>query len=99
MLFPHFFDRITPGWFDKALPWRRPRMAALDRVVMMAPSDAFVATLPGAKVPDRKDFLELDHDARIERWHAVDAACRVLAEDLAEVIDGHAWGTRIEPFA
>ncbi len=24
VLFPHFFDRITPGWFDKPLRWRKP---------------------------------------------------------------------------
>jgi hypothetical protein len=98
MLFPHFFDRITPGWFDKALPWRKPRAAALDRVVMLAPSVAFVASLPGGKVPDRKDFVELSNDARIERWHAVDTACGALAEDLADLIDGNRWASRVQPF-
>ncbi|MCU0576978.1 MAG: patatin-like phospholipase family protein [Desulfobacterota bacterium] len=24
VLFPHYTNRITPGWFDKMLPWRRP---------------------------------------------------------------------------
>jgi hypothetical protein len=99
LLFPHFFDRITPGWFDKALPWRRPRAQALDRVVMLAPSDAFVASLPGGKVPDRNDFLELGHDERSERWHAVDAACDVLAQDLADLIETHRWESRVRPFA
>ena len=98
ILYPHFFDRITPGWFDKGLAWRRPRTAALDRVVMIAPSEAFVATLPGGKVPDRKDFLELDDDERIERWQAVDAACRACAECLAEWIDTGSLARRARPF-
>ena len=75
VLYPHFFDRITPGWFDKALRWRRPLARDLDRVVMVAPSDAFVASLPGARVPDRTDFESLGNDERIERWHAIDARC------------------------
>ena len=56
VLFPHFFDRITPGWFDKPLRWRKPSAEALSDVVMIAPTDEFVAKLPGAKVPDRNDF-------------------------------------------
>lgn len=99
ILYPHFFDRITPGWFDKGLPWRRPRAQALDRVVMLAPSDAFVASLPGAKVPDRNDFLELSNEERIERWHAIDAACGVLVETLAEWIDSGQLARRVQPFA
>ena len=23
ILYPHFYDHIVPGWFDKALRWRR----------------------------------------------------------------------------
>jgi hypothetical protein len=65
---------------------------------MLAPSVAFVASLPGGKVPDRKDFVELSNDARIERWHAVDTACGALAEDLADLIDGNRWASRVQPF-
>jgi len=86
VLFPHFFDRIVPGWFDKPLRWRRPRRSALDDVVMLAPSDAFVAMLPGGKVPDRNDFLELETGERIERWHQVIEHCRVLADEFEDLI-------------
>lgn len=65
---------------------------------MIAPSDAFVATLPGGKVPDRNDFVELGNDERIERWHAVDAACRVLAEDLVDLTEGGRLRSRVMPF-
>ncbi len=98
VLFPHFFDRITPGWFDKPWKKRRPTAAALDDVVMIAPSDAFVATLPGGKVPDRDDFLDFGEGERIERWYDVIERCRVLAEELAEGIDSGRIAERIEPF-
>ncbi len=98
VLYPHFFDRITPGWFDKLLKWRRPAPEAMDRVVMIAPSDDFVRSLPGGKVPDRKDFETLPTEERIGRWNAVTEQCRVLADDLVSVIDGSRWADRIQPF-
>ena len=98
VLFPHFFDKITPGWFDK--PWKKrfPTAEALDDVLMIAPSDAFVATLPGGKVPDRDDFLDFGPDERVERWYGVIEQSRVLAEELAELIDGGRLAERLEPF-
>ena len=98
VLYPHFFDRITPGWFDKPLRWRRPDAGALDRVLMIAPSDDFVRSLPGSKVPDRTDFETLGNDARIEQWHEVTERCRVLAEDFADVVDSGKLAARIQPF-
>ncbi len=41
VLFPHFFDGIIPGWFDKVLRWRHGRGGLLERTVMVAPSPAF----------------------------------------------------------
>jgi len=82
VLFPHFFDRIVPGWFDQFLPWRAPRGADLDDVVLVAPGDDFVARLPGAKVPDRNDFLSLSTADRIRRWREVIERSRILAEEL-----------------
>ncbi|MFO0690779.1 MAG: hypothetical protein U0900_18915 [Myxococcota bacterium] len=87
VLFPHFFDRITPGWFDQFLPWRAPRAADLDDVVLVAPGDEFVASLPGGKVPDRNDFLSLPTSDRIQRWRAVIERSRVLAEELAGLFE------------
>jgi hypothetical protein len=98
VLFPHFFDRITPGWFDKSLPWRKPALDDLSDVVMLAPSDSFVAGLPGGRVPDRKDFLELDTQARIRRWQAVVEHCRRLADDLDDLLASGRLADAIEPF-
>lgn len=88
VLFPHFFDRITPGWFDKWLPWRTPASRDLADVVMIAPSDAFIRSLPGAKVPDRNDFLALRTDDRIRRWRTVLERGRQLADELLELFEG-----------
>ena len=108
ILFPHFFDRITPGWFDKPLGWRKPSAEALADVVMIAPSERFVRSLPGGKVPDRNDFLKLETRDRIRQWRNVIDACRALADELNDLFDGDRSGRgggagaslaeRIKPF-
>jgi hypothetical protein len=98
VLFPHFFDRITPGWFDKALPWRAPRPRDLEDVVMIAPSDAFIASLPGRKVPDRNDFLKLPTQDRIRRWQGVLAEAKRIADDFAQLLDSGRLAEAIRPF-
>jgi hypothetical protein len=98
VLFAHFFDRIVPGWFDKPLPWRRPKAASLEDVVMIAPSNAFVASLPGGKVPDRNDFLTLSTGERIDRWREIVARCSVLAEELDGLIESKRFVDALLPF-
>ena len=98
VLFAHFFDRIVPGWFDKPLRWRRPKAAALDDVVMIAPSNAFIATLPDGRVPDRNDFLRFSTSERIERWRKIVSRCRVLAEELDELIASRRFAEVLQPF-
>ena len=98
VLFQHFFDKITPGWFDKPWKSRRPSAAAMNDVVMIAPSDAFVAALPGGKVPDRDDFMDFSTEERVERWHGVVEACRVLGRELEELIESDGLADRVEPF-
>jgi len=55
VLYPHFYENITPGWFDKHLN-RKPSGKNMENVVLVAPSNQFVKRLPLAKIPDRKDF-------------------------------------------
>lgn len=98
VLFPHFFDRMTPGWFDKALPWRRPRARNLEDVLMIAPSKEFIAGLPGGKVPDRDDFLELSSAERIRRWQVVLARSRRLVDELSELLDSGRIAESLLPF-
>lgn len=97
VLFPHFFDRITPGWFDRVLPWRKPRARDLEDVVLIAPSAEFIAGLPGRKVPDRNDFLKLETQARIARWNAVIAQSRRLADEFALLCEAGRLESAIQP--
>ena len=87
VLYPHFSDSIIPGWFDKHLPWRQVHEENLHNVVLVVPSAEFVATLPGQKIPDRKDFARLDNGTRIRVFQEVLDRSRQLAEDFAELID------------
>ncbi len=78
VLMPHFSGRLTPGWFDKSLPWRKPRFAA--NTLMIAPSPALMQSLPAARVPDRKDFIRYagDDAARLRAWQvSLDAGKRM----------------------
>jgi hypothetical protein len=98
VLFPHFFDRIVPGWLDKALPWRGARVQALDEVLMIAPSPAFIATLPGGRVPDRADFDRLEPGKRHAQWAEVVDRCAALPEALDDLLARGDWVDAIEPF-
>ncbi len=98
VLFPHFFDRITPGWFDKPLPWRRPRASDLEDVVLIAPSDEFISRLPGQKVPDRDDFLKLGTQERIARWLRIQDESKGLADEFTTLVDSGRIAHAIRPF-
>jgi hypothetical protein len=89
VLYPHFGEHIVPGWLDKAMRWRRAKGAWLDNVVLVAPSPAFIATLPNAKLPDRKDFKRygLEHDARIRDWRRAMAEGERLADAFAQFLE------------
>jgi hypothetical protein len=92
LLYPHFAARLTPGWLDKGLPWRRhglPGTAGwLDDTLLAVPSDALLARLPGARLPDRADFHRhgTDHDTRLRDWRRAMAECAAMAEDLAAFV-------------
>ena len=51
-LFFHYQEKITPGWFDKKLSWKKPSAKILDRVFQIYPGQAFLKMLPGEKIPD-----------------------------------------------
>lgn len=87
VLYPHFYPHIVPGWFDKALPWRRASAANFSRAVLIAPSAAFVASLPGGKIPDRRDFHDLPETERIRRWTQVEQRSEALGDALHELIE------------
>ena len=86
VLYPHFFAHVVPGWFDKALRWRRAGGANFRRALLIAPSDEFVASLPGAKIPDRRDFYTMPEAERMRRWQIVLDASARLGEELRELV-------------
>lgn len=97
VLYPHFYPHLVPGWFDKPLRWRRASRRALDRTVLLCPSAAFVAQLPGGRIPDRKDFQAFDDAERTRRWKVAIAQSRRLGEEFAELVASGGVASRAEP--
>lgn len=84
-LYPHFNKAPKAGWFDKSLP-RLPNAKNYDRIVMLVPSDEFIAKLPYNKIPDRKDFETIEYEARVAYWRTVFRESERLAEKLDKVV-------------
>ncbi len=87
VLYPHFRNSITPGWFDKFLPWRKARAELLDKVVLLCPSDAYLAELPLGKIPDRSDFPKMTHDERVRYWQHCATASDTLGESFLRQLE------------
>lgn len=89
VLYPHFTDHIVPGWLDKSLPWRRARGAAVENMILVSPSPAFLSRLPNGKLPDRSDFKRhgQNHKKRIHDWTFAINESERMAEALARWID------------
>ena len=99
ILYPHFTDRVVPGWFDKTLPWRRGDASRLQDVVLVSPSPDYLATLPDRKLPDRKDFEKyVGDDAGRERaWRGAIAESDRLGDEFLELVESGRLLDRIQP--
>jgi hypothetical protein len=95
-LFPHFFDMMKPGWFDKHLAWRRMTPANVERTIVVCPTPDFIRSLPNGKVPDRTDFVRLLPADRMRIWWEVIDRCRYLADDLNDVLEHDRLAARLE---
>ncbi len=95
-LYPHFYDHMVPGWFDKKLSWRRPAAVNIDRTILISPSPQFVAQLPNGKIPDRTDFVKLTPEERIAAWRDCVKACEKMADEFAELIETDQLATRLQ---
>ena len=86
VLYPHFTDRIVPGWLDKGMPWRHARGEWLDNVVLVAPSREYLAKLPHGKLPDRRDFARFEGDdaGRMKYWRTAIAESTRLGDAFLE---------------
>lgn len=91
VLYLHFSPRLVPGWFDKMLPWRRPRATSMDNVLLVSPSQRFIEALPQGRIPDRHDFLTMSDTQRKTRWRRVLNETERLAETLDNVLEKQCW--------
>ena len=99
VLYPHFYGHVVPGWFDKSLPWRRAGVTNFARTLLVAPSPAFLASLPGGRIPDRRDFIHLTEAERMRRWQTILDASAALGEELHELIETRRLVDRVTPWS
>jgi len=98
VLYPHFYQTITPGWFDKGLH-RNPCEKNMENVVLIAPSHRFVQGLPFGKIPDRKDFMTFrgkDADRRAY-WRITVEKNRQLGDEFVEAVHSKQIGQIVTP--
>lgn len=99
ILYPHFTDRVVPGWFDKALKWRNGDARRLQDVLLVSPSREYIDRLPDRKLPDRKDFriyLNQD-DARERAWRKAVAESDRLGDEFMELLETGRLAEQIQP--
>ncbi|MEQ1517016.1 MAG: hypothetical protein ABL931_11065 [Usitatibacteraceae bacterium] len=88
VLYPHFTDRIVPGWLDKMLPWRKAQGAWLDNTILVSPTREYLDSLPHRKLPDRNDFKRFidDYEGRLRYWQKAMAMSAQLRDEFAELV-------------
>ena len=87
-LYPHFSSRTTVGWFDKFLPWRSDQQVSADQLIMICPTDEFIASLPFGKIPDRRDFGKIPESVRETYWRRCVDESQRLADEFHQLING-----------
>ncbi|MCF2946747.1 patatin-like phospholipase family protein [Paraglaciecola aquimarina] len=97
VLYPHFYSKAVPGWFDKSIKNRTPHSSSYDNVVMLVPSDEFIANLPYGKIPDRKDFETMPAEQRINYWQAVISQSDQLGQTFKDLFDKQQVVQQIKP--
>lgn len=100
LLFTHD-SRIAPLWFDKGLPFRRPPADYLDNLLMVLPSEEFLATLPGGRIPERRDFKTFagDPGARESCWRETVNRSAHLGEVFLDAVSGEGFRSKVERLA
>ena len=96
-LYPHFYPKPIPGWFDKHIASRHPHRSNYDNVVMLVPSAEFIDNLPYNKIPDRKDFETMDSTQRIAYWTRVLQETDRLGESFLNAADDENICNKIKP--
>ncbi len=88
VLYPHFTDKIVPGWLDKMLPWRKARGPWLDNMILLSPTREYLDSLPHRKLPDRNDFKRFvdDYEGRLRYWQRAMAESARLRDEFAQMV-------------
>ncbi|MBW2651332.1 MAG: patatin-like phospholipase family protein [Deltaproteobacteria bacterium] len=88
VLFPHYTNRVIPGWFDKKLPWRKPDPSNMENVLLLHPSEEFIKRLPYGKIPDRNDFQRFSgkDNERISYWNKAIKESERLGEEFLDAV-------------
>lgn len=99
VLYPHFTDRIVPGWLDKSLPWRRGDAMGLQDVLLLAPSRDYLDRLRDRKLPDRRDFEHYagDDAGRERSWRQAVAESDRLGDEFLELVETGRLGEVVVP--
>ena len=99
ILYPHFYTHLTEGWFDKFAPWRKVSAQGLDNTVLIGPSDEYVASLPGGKIPDRQDFYQFKNNdsERVSRWTTAKDRGGELGEAFIRLAESGDIASVVEP--
>lgn len=99
VLYPHFTDKVVPGWFDKTLPWRRGDATRLQDVLLVAPSPEYLESLPDRKLPDRKDFEKYvgDDEGRERSWRKAIAESDRLGDEFMELVSSGRLAEVVRP--
>ncbi|MFT4020187.1 MAG: patatin-like phospholipase family protein [Acinetobacter sp.] len=89
VLYPHFTDHITPGWFDKMLKWRKTNAIHHAQTLLISPSASYLQSLPLGRLPDRKDFgLKGMTDAdRVRLWKQCIAESQRMGDEFLELVE------------
>lgn len=97
VLFPHYTDRLIPGWLDKKLYWRKPVHA--DNTLMISPSPEFLKRLPFGKIPDRSDFKLFfgKDEERVDYWNTACEMGKYLADEFMETVLSGKIRERVKP--
>lgn len=98
VLYPHYTDRIIPGWFDKYRP-RKPRAGNVKRLLIVCPTKTLVENLPGGKIPDRNDFYIFKgrDNERLLYWKKAVEAGKWMAEEFFEALESGRLKDYVEP--
>ncbi len=89
VLYPHFTDSITPGWFDKMFKNRKANPENQARTLLLSPSAEYLNSLPLGRLPDRKDFTlkGLGQQQRIKMWNQCVAESQRLGDEFLELTE------------